>query len=135
MNCAWERVGSGSAIALLSQFEVSSADAWGGNTLLSLEFLTLFTSGRFISSISLNYNKNCKLVVCLDLKSSSKRLSVLSLLWIPVNFKSKPCRVSSTGSFNGSVRRPSNIAHSLVDYFRYDAERYTSSKHKFKLQV
>lgn len=106
MNCAWERVGSGSAIALLSQFDVSSADAWGGSTLLSLEFLTLFTSGRFISSISFNYNKNCKSVVGLDISPFTDRFSDRNPVWILPKFKSKLCRVSSTGSFNGSVRRP-----------------------------
>lgn len=72
----------------------------GGNFLLSPEPLTLFTSGKLTSFICFNYNKNCKSVVGLARKSSSVRLSDLSLFWIPVKFKSKLCKVSSIGSFN-----------------------------------
>ncbi len=106
MNCAAERLGSGSAIALLSQFDVCSADVCGGSSRLSLEPLTLFTSGMFTSSISSNYNKNCKSVVGLDIIPFTDRLSDRSPVWILPKFKSNLWRVSSTGSFNVSVRRP-----------------------------
>ena len=106
MNCAAERLGSGSAIVLLSQFDVSSADDCDGSSRVSLEPLTLFTSGMFTSSIRFNYNKKRKSVVGFASNPSTDRLSDRSPVWILPKFRSKLCRVSSTGSFNGSVRRP-----------------------------